>query len=70
MTKENGDQNEGNFIASYRIQARYSGRIVDEHKAEAAIFDGNWAKVKGEILEWRAGDLKQGDEGTNEKSPV
>ena len=54
-----------------RIQARYNGRIVDEHKAEAATFNGNWAKVKGEMLDWRAaGDLKQGDGGTYEKSPV
>jgi len=49
---------------------RDGGYITDEGGGDAAVFDGKWAKVKEEILEWRAGGLiRKENEGTHEKRP-
>jgi len=34
------------------IQVCNSERMIGERETEAATSDGNWAKVKGETLEW------------------
>ena len=35
-----------------RTQVRENKRVVDEGEGKAATFDGRWAKVKEEELEW------------------
>jgi len=39
------------------IQVRDSERVFDEGSGEEATFDGQWAKVKEEELEWGTGGL-------------
>ena len=51
------------------IQLR-DGCMADEGEGDAATFDGKWAKVKEEILEWSAGGLIQKEnKGTHERRP-
>ena len=44
------------YLLNY-IQVRDGGCMADEDEGDAATFDAKWARVKEEILEWRAGGL-------------
>jgi len=41
-----------------RLQVRESRRADDEGEEVAAMYDGEKAKVKGVMVEWRAGGLQ------------
>ena len=57
------------YLLNY-IQVRDGRCMADKDKGDAATFDAKWARVKEEILEWRAGGLiGKETKGTHEKRP-